>query len=76
MELSREEVQRRLAEVGYVANQRLAMAITLMRTLERPLLLEGEAGVDKTEVTRVALTPKVGVGLSLLRSPPWHNASG
>ena len=50
MELSREEVQRRLGEVGYVADPQLAMAITLMRTLGRPLLLEGEAGVGKTEV--------------------------
>ena len=40
MELSREEVQRRLGEVGYVADPQLAMAITLMRTLGRPLLLE------------------------------------
>ena len=50
MELSREEVEHRLAAVGYVADPQLAMAITLMRTLGRPLLLEGEAGVGKTEV--------------------------
>jgi len=50
MELTREEAQRRLAEVGYVADPQLAMAITLMRKLKRPLLLEGEAGVGKTEV--------------------------
>ena len=50
MELSREEVEHRLAAVGYIADPQLAMAITLMRTLGRPLLLEGEAGVGKTEV--------------------------
>ena len=50
MELSREEVLSGLAEVGYVAEPQLAMAITLMRRLQRPLLLEGEAGVGKTEV--------------------------
>jgi MoxR-like ATPase len=50
MELSREEVLRGLAGVGYVAEPQLAMAITLMRRLQRPLLLEGEAGVGKTEV--------------------------
>jgi MoxR-like ATPase len=50
MELTREEVQRRLAAVGYVADPQLAIAITLMRALGRPLLLEGEAGVGKTEV--------------------------
>ena len=50
MELTREEVASRLAAVGYIADPQLAMAITRMRTLGRPLLLEGEAGVGKTEV--------------------------
>jgi MoxR-like ATPase len=50
MELTREEVLERLGEAGYVAEPQLAMAITLMRRLQRPLLLEGEAGVGKTEV--------------------------
>jgi MoxR-like ATPase len=50
MDLSREEVLRRLAEVGYIADPQLATAVALMRRLERPLLLEGEAGVGKTEV--------------------------
>src|SRR5918994_2241668 len=50
MELTREEVQGRLAVAGYIAGPELAMAIILMRQLERPLLLEGEAGVGKTEV--------------------------
>jgi MoxR-like ATPase len=50
MELSREEVQGRLAAAGYIAGPDLAMAISLMRQLERPFLLEGEAGVGKTEV--------------------------
>jgi hypothetical protein len=51
MELSRGEVVRRLGEVGYVADPQLAVAITLMRTFGRPLLLKGEAGVGKTEVS-------------------------
>ena len=50
MELSREEVLKRLTAAGYVADPQLAVAITLMRRLQRPLLLEGEAGVGKTEV--------------------------
>jgi MoxR-like ATPase len=59
MELSREEVLRRLGEAGYVADPQLAMAVTLMRRLERPLLLEGEAGVGKTEVGK-ALSRMLG----------------
>ncbi len=52
MTLSREEVLGRLAEVAYVADPQLAMAIVLMQQLGRPLLLEGEAGVGKTEVAK------------------------
>src|SRR5438876_674841 len=42
-----------LAEHGYLADQGLATAIFLALTLPRPLLLEGEAGVGKTEVAKV-----------------------
>ena len=42
----------RLAEAGYVADRELAMALHLMELLQRPLLLEGEAGVGKTEVAK------------------------
>ncbi len=37
---------------GYVASDDLAVALHLALTLERPLLLEGAAGVGKTEVAR------------------------
>jgi MoxR-like ATPase len=41
-----------LASVGYIAGDTLAMALALAIALERPLLLEGEAGVGKTDVAR------------------------
>jgi MoxR-like ATPase len=50
MTLQREELARRLAEVGYIADRDLSVALWLMELLKRPLLLEGEAGVGKTEV--------------------------
>jgi MoxR-like ATPase len=59
MELTRDEVLRGLAATGYVADPQLATAIALMRRLERPLLLEGEAGVGKTEVAK-ALAAMLG----------------
>jgi MoxR-like ATPase len=43
-------LQQRLDQSGYVAEDSLAMALTLAIALQRPLLLEGEAGVGKTEV--------------------------
>jgi MoxR-like ATPase len=41
-----------LASEGYLADHPLALAVYLAVTLEQPLLLEGEAGVGKTEVAR------------------------
>jgi MoxR-like ATPase len=52
MTLDREAVLERLGAVGYVADPQLATAIVLMQQLARPLLIEGEAGVGKTEVAK------------------------
>jgi MoxR-like ATPase len=48
-----EEVAEALAEHGYLADEGLATAVFLALRLRRPLLLEGEAGVGKTEVAKV-----------------------
>ena len=42
-----------MAAQGYVASDDLAMAVHLALALGRPLLLEGAAGVGKTEIARV-----------------------
>jgi MoxR-like ATPase len=52
MALSREQISERLGTVGYVADRDIATALWLMDYLKRPLLLEGEAGVGKTEVAK------------------------
>jgi MoxR-like ATPase len=49
---SREWIAERLAASGYIADRDLTTALWLMDMLRRPLLLEGEAGVGKTEVAR------------------------
>jgi len=46
-------LQTAMAEQGYIADDDLAMAVHLALSLGRPLLLEGAAGVGKTEVARV-----------------------
>src|ERR1700758_2721475 len=48
----REQIAQALASSGYIADAELATAISLMQLLKRPLLLEGEAGVGKTEVAK------------------------
>ena len=44
------ELQKRFATSGYIADLSLITTIALMQQLGRPLLIEGEAGVGKTEV--------------------------
>lgn len=48
----RDEIANALAASGYIADAELATAVALMQRLRRPLLLEGEAGVGKTEVAK------------------------
>src|SRR5437660_12716082 len=48
-----EDVERALHEHRYIADRSLATTIFLALTLDKPLLLEGEAGVGKTEVGKV-----------------------
>jgi len=46
-------MQQDLARAGYIAEPQLVAALLLMQDLGRPLLLEGDAGVGKTEVAKV-----------------------
>jgi len=47
------EVSKGLADHAYLADEGLTTSIFLALRLQRPLLLEGEAGVGKTEVAKV-----------------------
>ncbi len=57
--VSIEEAQQLLASADYVAERRLATAVFLALRLGRPLFLEGEAGVGKTELAK-ALASALG----------------
>ncbi len=59
---SSESTLRALATQGYLADGALALAVHLALALGQPLLLEGEAGVGKTEVAR-ALANATGARL-------------
>jgi MoxR-like ATPase len=48
-----DEVLSGLSEHGYLADEGLATSVFLALRLRRPLLLEGDAGVGKTEVAKV-----------------------
>jgi len=47
-----EELMDRLEHAGYIAERSLAVSLLLMTQLERPLLVEGDAGVGKTEIAK------------------------
>lgn len=59
-----DELQALLAGEEYVCDRPLAMALYLSLRLGRPLLLEGEAGVGKTEVAKAVST---GMDRELIR---------
>jgi MoxR-like ATPase len=57
-------LQERLAAHGYVADHGLAVSLVLALRLQRPLFLEGEAGVGKTSL---ATTAASALGADLIR---------
>lgn len=59
-----ESVQERMRENKYIADRSLATVIYLAVSLGKPLLLEGEAGVGKTDVAKVI---SAALGTSLIR---------
>jgi MoxR-like ATPase len=61
-----EDVGDRLRQQAYLADRGLSTAIFLSLSLGQPLLLEGEAGVGKTEVAK-ALAPALGAELVRLQ---------
>ena len=48
-----EEVQQRFREARYIASRRIATVVYLAERMGRPVLIEGPAGVGKTEMAKV-----------------------
>src|SRR3990172_8409927 len=48
-----DEIESRFAEFGYITDRSLATTIFLSAALGKPIFLEGEPGVGKTEVAKV-----------------------
>jgi MoxR-like ATPase len=59
-----EELQRLLGDQQYIADRGLAISLFLALKLGRPMFLEGEAGVGKTEVAKALAA---GLGVELIR---------
>ncbi len=69
-----DETQALLSEAGYVCPRALATVVFLSLTLGRPLFLEGEAGVGKTEIAK-ALAAVLGRRLIRLQCYEGLDAS-
>jgi MoxR-like ATPase len=61
-----DDVVTRLADVGYLASTAVATTVFLADRLGKPLLVEGPAGVGKTELAR-AVAESTGAGLVRLQ---------
>ncbi len=48
-----EEIQERFGASRYIANRRIATVVYLAERMDRPVLVEGPAGVGKTELAKV-----------------------
>ena len=51
-----ENVQRDLEKQGYICNRKIATVVYLASQLGKPVLVEGPAGVGKTELAKVVAT--------------------
>ncbi len=47
-----EAVEQGLASVGYIPNRQISTAVYLAQHLQKPILVEGPAGVGKTELAK------------------------
>lgn len=61
-----EDVRARLADAGYLADEAIATTVFLADRLGKPLLVEGPAGVGKTELAK-AVAVALGAGLVRLQ---------
>ncbi len=62
-----DEVQTMLGDQGYVCGRALATVVFLSLKLGRPLFLEGEAGVGKTEIA--CGSPQAAISAGIVWSP-------
>ncbi|WP_338470515.1 hypothetical protein R4Z10_17185 [Niallia sp. XMNu-256] len=49
----RRSIQDNFEQNGYITDQPTVIALHLVQALQKPLLIEGPAGVGKTELTKV-----------------------
>ena len=59
-----DSITQSLAGVGYIASRRIATALLMANHLQKPILVEGQAGVGKTEL---AIATSTMLGLPLIR---------
>jgi MoxR-like ATPase len=59
-----DEVQKKLQDQGYICGRNIATVVYLASKLQKPVLVEGPAGVGKTELAKVT---SLALGLPMIR---------
>ena len=67
-----EAVESGLASQGYIASRQIATAVYLAQQIEKPILVEGPAGVGKTELAKAIATWR---GLKMIRLQCYRGES-
>ena len=69
-----EQTQALLEQANYVADRALSTTLYLALKMQRPLFLEGEAGVGKTEIAKVLSRPSIVDWCGCSATKVWTSA--
>ena len=69
-----DDIKQMLLQQGYIADDAVVMSVFLSLQLDKPLLIEGPAGVGKTEIAKVMATA-LQTDLIRLQCYEWLDAT-
>ena len=66
-------LKQKMDQTGYIYDETLATVLMVALKLGRPLLIEGAAGVGKTEITKIIAKELTGVKPIILNMAEYHS---
>jgi MoxR-like ATPase len=68
-----EDVIQQLSDQEYICDKQIATVVFLAQQLDKPVLIEGPAGVGKTELAKVV---SQSLGREMIRTRPRRSTNG